>query len=113
MKKILFLIFVLCVTTFLNAQTDNAPAAQLAHKIADKMKDSLNLTNQQRAKIFAINMELHKQKKEARDKSQDRTVVGKELQRIESGRDEMYKPILTEEQYVLYQKKKRFIVTSN
>jgi hypothetical protein len=113
MKKILVLMILFFGCHFLKAQESNTPAAQLAHHIADKMADTLGLSNQQRAKIFAINMDLHKQKTEARSKSQDRTVVGNELQRIEVSRDAMYKTVLTENQYGVYLQKKRYLVTSN
>jgi hypothetical protein len=112
MKKIFILSFSLLICGLLWAQNDNEPAARLAQHIADKMADSLLLTPQQRAKIFSINMELYKQKAGVRKKSADRTVVGKELQRIESTRDSFYKTVLTDQQYGLYLKKKRSLVNS-
>lgn len=96
--------------SFVHAQ--EAPAAQLSHKIANKVADSLNLNNQQRAKIFGINMELSRKKTEARKKSADRVAVGKDLQQIEGSRDAMYKEILTQEQYTLYLQKKRNLVNN-
>jgi len=116
MKKIF--VFSVLFFIFLSVQAQQTekfetPATQLAHKIADKMKDSLGLTNQQRAKIFTINMDLHKQKTEARARPQDRTAVGNELQKIESTRDAMYRTILTDDQYAIYQQKKRYLVSSN
>ncbi len=111
MKKLvsLLVLFSIC---YLQAQSQNTPDAQLAHHIADKMKDTLGLSNQQRANVFQINMDLHKNKKEARGKSNDRTVVGKDLQKIEASRDERYKAVLTIEQYTKYLSKKRKLVTS-
>jgi hypothetical protein len=113
MKKIfgftilLFAVFTAC------AQQQETPEAQVAHKIANKMADSLGLTNQQRANLFAINMELSKKKKEARKKSTDRAIVGQELQKIEGTRNGMYKTVLTQEQYSLYLQKKRNLVNNN
>ena len=112
MKKLVVLITVLFSSlSFLHAQ-EQTPAALLAHGIADRMKDSLSLSNQQRAKVFAINMELHSQKMDARKRSQYRAVVGKELQKIEGTRDGLYKTVLTQEQYELYIQKKRNLVTA-
>lgn len=95
-----------------NGQQDNTPAARLAHHIADKMKDTLGLSNQQRANVFKINMDLFKAKKEARGQSQPRDSVGRKLQAIEATRDSHYKEVLTQGQYVLYLQKKRWLVTS-
>jgi hypothetical protein len=91
---------------------ETTPAAKLAHHIADKMADSLGLTSQQRAKIFAVNLELHKQKASARTKPQDRDSIGKDLQQIENKRNGLYKTVLTPEQFQLYLEKKRLLVSN-
>lgn len=112
MKKIFCIIMLLLFNlNFLQAQ--ETPAAQLSHKIANKIADSLSLNNQQRAKLFGINMELFRKKTEARKKSTNRAIVGKELQQIEGSRDAMYKEILTQEQYTLYLQKKKNLVNNN
>jgi hypothetical protein len=113
MKKILLFIIFLVAACSLNAQQDNTPAAQLAHHIAEKMKDTLGLSNQQRARVFQINMDLFHQKDEARKKSTDRAVVGRDIQTIEKTRDSLYKLELTAEQYLLYLQKKRWLVNNN
>jgi hypothetical protein len=113
MKKIFVCIVLSLIVMLCRGQQPETPAVQLAHKIADKMKDSLNLTNQQRARIFQINMDLFHRKDEARKKSNDRDVIGKEIQSIETTRDSLYKPELTTEQYVLYMQKKKVLVTNN
>jgi len=113
MKKIFVFTVLFLIVLISKAQQSQTPAAQVAHNIADKMKDSLSLTNQQRAQIFNINMDLNKQKTTARNSSQDRAVVTSELQKIESSRDSLYKAILTDAQYVLYRQKKRNLISSN
>lgn len=113
MKKIVIVVVLFFSVQAMKAQQREASEAQVAHKIANKMADSLGLTNQQRAKIFSINMDLSKKKKEARKKSTDRTVVGQELQQIEGTRNAMYKTVLTQEQYMLYLQKKRNLVNNN
>ena len=90
----------------------NTPAAQLAHHIADKMSDTLGLSSQQRAKIFGINMDLFQEKKKAREKSQDRSVVGASLQAVEATRDSRYKLVLSEAQYARYLAKKTVLISS-
>jgi hypothetical protein len=118
MKKLLTILLIIFSVSRLHAQqgqgqpSDNTPAAKLASHIADKMKDSLGLSSQQRAKVFQVNMDLYKQKMGARGKSKDRTTVGKDLQQIEKGRDDLYKPILSEQQYALYLQKKRNLITA-
>lgn len=114
MKKIVLAVgFCFSVLLLKAQQAQETPEAQVAHKIANKMADSLGLTNQQRAKVFTINMELSKKKKEARKKSTDRTTVGQELQQIEGTRNAMYKSVLTTKQYNLYLQKKRNLVNNN
>lgn len=113
MKGLLLLFMVFCSIRGLYAQNQPAqtPGARLAHHIADKMADTLGLTQQQKAKVFTINMELDRRKSEARAKSSDRAVVGKELQKIENGRNALYKSVLTEEQYTLYLQKKKQLIS--
>ncbi len=113
MKKIVVFILLLLAACNINAQQQNTPAEKLAHHIANKMADSLNLTNQQRQNIFTANMDLHQQKMQARSKSQDRIIVGKELQRIEGTRNSYYKNILTETEYNLYFQKRQVFITAN
>lgn len=111
MKKLFVLLLLLVFVSAIHAQA--TPAAQLAHHIADKMKDSLGLTNQQRAKLFQINMDLFDKKTGARKKSKDRTIIGPELQQVEKTRDGLYKEVLTQQQYLLYLQKKRHMITAN
>ncbi|HEV8286376.1 MAG TPA: hypothetical protein VGQ09_18840 [Chitinophagaceae bacterium] len=113
MKKIIVILLFVFAINHLKAQEQNTSAAKLAHHIADKMKDTLGLDNQQRAKIFQVNIDLYKQKTMARGSSQDRVVVGRDLQRIEGTRDSLYRVILTATQYELYLQKKRHLITNN
>ncbi len=59
--KILIICSLLFVAISVSAQS---PAEQLAGKIAQKMKDSLSLTEPQKEQIYSINMQLHNQKQE-------------------------------------------------
>lgn len=113
MKKIFVIAILFLIADVAKAQKQDTPEAQVAHKIADKMADSLGLNKQQRAKLFAINMELARKKAEARKKSTDRAVVQKQLQLIENSRDSLYKQVLTVDQHNSYLKKKRNVINNN
>jgi hypothetical protein len=114
MKQLVIISIIIFSIGFkLCAQEDNTPAAQLAHKIANKMRDSLNLTNQQTAKIFTINMDLHRKKSQVMHQSQSRDITARQLQTIENTRDSSYSRVLSTDQFSLYLKKKRFIVNNN
>ncbi len=108
--KIIFFFILILFCTNVHAQADHAN--QIADKIAQQMKDSLKLTGAQKNAIKDININLHELKKQARSKSTDRVIVGRELQRIENKRDSFYKTVLTEAQFDLYHTKKRNLVTN-
>jgi hypothetical protein len=111
MKQFLFALFSLFFISTIQAQ--NVPGNQLSHHIADKMKDTLDLSNQQRAEVFQINKDLTDKKDKARKKSNDRAIVGPDIQGVERTRDSLYKEVLTVPQYILYLEKKRNLVTAN
>ncbi len=97
-----------------NAQSSNGVAVQVAQKIAKKMKDSLNLTGNQKNKIYNVNINLHNQKQTARSQTVNNpTLLTTKIQTIEKTRDSLYKPILTVPQYDLYKVKKRNLISNN
>ena len=111
--KLLLFIPVIFFSIGIRAQNgDNNHAIQLAHRIAKKMKDTLDLSAQQRQQIYQANMNLHDQKQAARQNSpQDSLQV--RIQRIEKTRDMLYMPILGNEKYQLYLLKKRNLISNN
>lgn len=112
MKKIvLLLMMVSFFSTELNAQ--QTPATQLANRIANKMKDTLNLTGNQRNQIYLFNMLLHNQKTAVRQQYSNPDSVRVHLQRVENKRDSLYHTILSENKYLLYKQKKRNLITGN
>lgn len=118
MKHIIFFLLILFISLGLQAQQPPTPqqnnaGERLSAKIADKMKDTLNLTQQQRAKVFQVNMRLNNEKMEARRQYTDRTQLQTATQAIEKTRDSLYSPVLTAAQFELYKQKKRFLVTGN
>ncbi len=111
MKRVLF--FVMFFHFCLIFYGQSSPSIDLANKIADKMNDSLTLSQSQRAQVFAVSIQLHNEKTTVRYQFTDRIVVGKELQRIENARDSLFKSILSDQQYILYKQKKRSLVNNN
>lgn len=85
---------------------------ELATRMADRLRDSLSLSPSQRQAIYEVNLDLHKQKMKAWEKTKDRGVLGKELQKIEDKRDKEYQKFLTDEQYQNYRKKKRNLISA-
>jgi hypothetical protein len=110
MKYFLFFITIIIIQNDLSAQR---PAEQIANKIAQKMKDSLSLTNSQKNGIFIINMKLNNQKNTARHQSSDNATVTGKIQKIENKRDSLYSTVLTQTQMILYKQKKRNLVNNN
>ncbi|HEX7903807.1 MAG TPA: hypothetical protein VF487_08005 [Chitinophagaceae bacterium] len=109
-----FLIFLFSgLTTVAQQNPGNTPAEILSNKIADKMKDSLALTMQQRSSIFDININISEWKGYARQQYKDSGNIGYYLQREENKRDSLYRNVLTEEQFLLYKQKKRNLISNN
>jgi len=106
----LLVIFALVLLTGYNTvgqvNSGNSVAENLAKKIADRMKDTLALTEQQRNSIFEINMQIHNQKMEKRKQYANDPLMGNQLQRVENTRDSLYRAVLPEDKFILYRKKK-------
>lgn len=85
----------------------------VAGNIANKMKDSLDLSVEQRAHIYSINLKLHERKKNARNNNASTISLQKRMQQIENTRDSLYQPVLSEEQYLLYKQKKSNLINNN
>ena len=113
MKNLILIGILIILTSVLKAQSGNDQAAQLSHKIAKKMRDSLDLSAQQRQQIYEVNMSLHEQKQLVRQQNPPADSLQPRIQRIEKSRDVRYRPILGEEKYQLYLQKKRNLVNNN
>lgn len=107
MKYIFFLIVVL----YSMGSYSQTPAEQLANNLADRFKDSLALTSQQRGLLYDVNISLHNQKQAVRAQYQQPDSLRFHFQRIENTRDSLYRPIIGEEKYILYKEKKRFLLS--
>lgn len=111
-KATVFFSLILLAVLKSQAQNTSPEAVQLSHKIAKKMKDSLELSAQQRQKVYEVNMSLHEQKQAVRQQSPADSLQPR-IQRIERTRDSLYRPVLGEEKYQLYLQKKRRLINNN
>lgn len=113
-RSALFIVSIILVQAGI-AQTGSPllPAETLSNKIADKMKDTLGLTQQQRNQVFAINMQLHQQKQAARQQYTNRDALQAAVQQIERARDSLYQAVLPNEKYLLYRQKKRTLISAD
>lgn len=112
-KKMKIIILLLCIFLTVAATAQSDHANQLASKIAQKMKDSLNLTGLQKNAIKDINMNLYELKKTSRLQHRGSDSLRIFLQRIENKRDTLYSAILSQQEYLLYKQKKRNLVNNN
>ncbi|HKO82678.1 MAG TPA: hypothetical protein VJU78_19865 [Chitinophagaceae bacterium] len=112
MKKYLFCLFFLIGMQNVKAQK-TAVAAAVADKIARKMADTLNLTNQQKQQVYDINLRLHDRKMAMRQLHSNNPSLEMYLQRIENTRDSLYQTVLSEEKYLRYRQKKPNLVNNN
>lgn len=106
MKKQFLIISVLTILIY-TANAQEKPAEKLAKKMANAMKDSLDLTGKQRNAIYDINMLLHEQKMAIRKKYPHPDSVRKYIQRIENTRDSLYITVIGQQKKEHYKKKKK------
>jgi Spy/CpxP family protein refolding chaperone len=118
-KIILIAVLVFVVSQSANAQDERKKLQEekktaIAGKIAGKMKDSLSLDKKQEQQIYDINVQIADQKAALRKQypiGSDSLRIN--TQRVENTRDEKYKTVLTERQYMFYQQKKRNLINNN
>ncbi len=110
MKKIIMIAF-LIAPFFLTAQSN--AASQLAAHIANKMKDTLNLTMTQRNQVYDVNILLHNLKAGVRQRYTNPDSLRVYFQKIENRRDTLYYAVLPATKYTIYKQKKRNLVTPN
>jgi hypothetical protein len=85
----------------------------ISSRIADRMKDSLMLTMNQRNQIFSINVMLQNEKSSIRQLINSSDTIRIKIQLIENSRDSLYNTILSSQQYLLYREKKRNLIKNN
>lgn len=113
MQKIFFVsVLLFAFSTALNAQQD--AKSSFAGRIAQKMKDSLSLDKKQQQQVYEINVSIADQK----DALRKQYAAGSDslrihTQKVENSRDASYRAVLTEDQYIWYQQKKRNLINNN
>src|SRR5882724_535162 len=98
------------------SQSDvSSPSERLAAKQADRLRDSLGLTDNQRQKVYDANISLHNSKSAAWTRyANDRGRLQTELQTIENRRDSLYGIIFgSGDKFLLYKSKKGNIIKSD
>jgi hypothetical protein len=107
--------FIICFFCLIVLRGQSASMAeQVANSIANRLKDSLGLTESQRLTIYQINIQLSSQKKTFRQQySGNDSLITIYMQRVENKRDSLYRPVLGEVNYSVYKQKKRNLITSN
>jgi hypothetical protein len=113
MKKIIPLVLILFCFNLVKSQQVESPRQLLANKIAQRMKDSLVLSKKVRDELARINLSLADQKAAAWSLFTDSTAIRNYLQQVENTRDSLYKTVLPEDKYLLYQQRKRRLVNNN
>ena len=111
MKIVLITTLMLLIGVASKAQSD--VAARISEKIAQQMKDSLSLSEQQKDSIYSLNILLSNRKAEFRKQYTDIDSLQIHFQRVERLRDSLYKTILGDEKYLLYKTKKRYLISNN
>ena len=89
------------------------PAEEIANRIAQRMKDTLQLSDTQRVQIYNFNMQLSQQKATMRSQYSNADSIKKKIQLVENSRDGLYQSILSNEKYQLYIEKKKRLVNNN
>src|SRR6478735_9545298 len=111
MKNILLIVIIIVVSCF-KTLAQVSPGEQIAVKVAQKMKDTLGLNDEQKQRIYAANMLLLNKSLSVWKQHSAQDSIRYHLQRIEMTRDSLYKPILTAGQFQLYRQKKGYLVGS-
>lgn len=112
MKRLILTVIVLLTVICAKAQNQTT-ASELAEKIAQRMKDSLSLSAEQKSTIYTINMQLHTQKQNYRQQYSNIDSLQYHIQRVESTRDSLYKNVIGQELYLQYKSRKRNLISNN
>ena len=107
-KYITAFIFVLA---FMKAGAQSQAGADVASRIAQRLKDSLSLTLVEQQAVYAANIKLHNEKMAVRQLFSQPDSLRRHLQLVENTRDSLYKKVISQERFLLYLSKKENIVS--
>jgi len=102
MKNILILLLFIVPLSSM-AQTNQEKSSKY---LAERLRDSLSLTEKEYQELFKINLILEEQKKNARSMNEDILIKTKKVQKIENSRDSLYAIILNPKQLEAYKHRK-------
>ena len=107
--------FLLLLLSFYGNQSyaQHIPSEIVANKIAQKMKDSLSLTEEQKTELATINMQINQSKAAVWQQYSTDSLIQVNLQLVENTRDSLYMPVLTTVQHQLYLSKKRTLLKND
>jgi len=111
-KILLFLSWILIFMCPVKAQNNNI-STQMAERIAQRMADSLQLSDSQKAQIYAINIDIYQQKALLRQNTSRQDTLTPYIQQIENKRNVLYKAVLSQDKYLLYKQNKRNLIRGN
>lgn len=98
----IFLIATFIILGYQSRSQQTDVVTSVANKIADRIKDSLSLTTEQRNGIYQANLWIHQQKQGVRTQYSSTDSVRIHIQRIENKRDSVYYLVLPMEKYEAY-----------
>ncbi|MCW3806755.1 hypothetical protein [Plebeiibacterium marinum] len=102
MKNLVFIaILILSLSTQLTAQRPqrNMDPVERSKKQTERMKELLELSDEQAVKIQEINLDFAKQVQEMRKNNTDREAMRESMQTLRAEHKEQMKKVLNEEQY--------------
>jgi hypothetical protein len=108
----LIVVAILTFLSFINVKAQSNSEI-IANKIALKMKDTLQLTDNQKQQIYQINIQLAKQKLALRSQYNQVDSLRMKTQTIENSRDYQYAEVLSSDQFNIYRQKKTNLVNNN
>lgn len=100
------------LTIFGQSQPDDAGIV-IALRIAERLKDSVGLTDGEKIAVYEANLWLHNQKIIAWSQFNSTSNLTTEIQRIENKRDSLYRNIIAESRFQLYFSRKKNLIHNN
>ena len=104
-------VFLLVSCQLLTAQS--SPGAQVAERLASRLRDSLGLSSEQQQSLYQVNMSLYYRNQQVRAMHTQPDSLRFYLQRVENTRDSLYRPVLGDEKYLMYKSRKRELLRTN
>lgn len=109
MKKLCIILFLFSLGKAAHSQELSA-SDTFSTKLSTRMKDSLLLDKKQEAELFEINKLLASRKSQIRERYTDRDSLTWYIQLVENTRDSLYRPVLGDKKFSVYQKMKNILI---